>query len=201
MDVKPKDIHANIRRMISSGLSESDALDALTMQAANVLGISSVAGSIDRGKLGNLVISTAPIFDEKAKIKMVVVDGEIHKYDVKEKKKKSSSDEPVNINGLWSYTIDIPGMTPSGTMVISGSEDNYTIEITSNQAPGEKMNAEGIEVDGNNVTFTFGVDADGARITVENDLTFDASSFEGTVSIADFGSFEITGEKNESSPE
>ena len=199
MDVKAKDVHSNIRRMIAAGLSEQDALSALTTQAASTLGISSIAGTIERGKLGNLVIATAPIFDEKAKIKMVVIDGKVHEYEVKEKKKKSGdAAEDVDFSGNWSYSIDIPGMTPSGTMEIKKADDSYEVVVESNQAPGEKMNAENVDVNGSDLSFSFTVNTQGMSITVENELTFDGDTFEGSVTIPDFGSFEITGQKDDS---
>ena len=165
-----------------------------------MLGIDAIAGTIEEGKLGNLVISTAPIFDEKAKIKMVVIDGKVHEYEVKEKKKKAAdSGEEIDMSGNWSYTIDIPGMTPTGTMEITKEDDSYEVTVESNQAPGEKIKAENIDVTGKEMTFTFTVNTQGMNITVENEITFDEDTFEGSVTIPDFGSFEITGQKD--SPE
>ena len=93
LETKASDIHTNIKRLITDGLSEKDALSALTTQAAKSIGISDIAGTIEKGKLGNLVIATKPIFDEKSKIKMVMIDGKLHEYEVKEKKKKKEANK------------------------------------------------------------------------------------------------------------
>lgn len=195
IDVKPKDIHPNLRRMVKEGLSESAALGALTTEAAATLGIENIAGTLEPGKIGNLVVLTKPLLDENAKVKMVMVDGKIHSYEVTEKKKKRSGEEVADVSGEWSYKIEVPGMTPSGTMTFTKNGDTYNLEVTSNQNPGESVSTEDIELDGANMVFSYSMDAGGMTITIENDLTFDGNTFEGSVSVADFGTFEITGKK------
>ena len=197
LETKSKDVLPNLRRLVKDGLSEDDALAALTTNAAEVLGISDVAGSLEAGKMGNMVVSTGPIFDEKSKIKMVLVDGYIHEYEVKEKKKKSESDEePVDLSGIWDYSIEVPGMVLSGTMNFIKSDDSYDVEITSSQNPGESINAGGVEVDGSNVTMSYSPPMGGANIVIEMDLTFDGDQFDGSVEAGQFGTFEIEGQKN-----
>ncbi len=202
LETKSKDIHANIMRMIEDGLSKETALAALTTQAADMLGLSNVAGTIENGKLGNLVMTTGPLWEEGTKIKNVFVDGIQHELDTKKKKKKKEGDEDVvlDLAGTWTYSIEIPGMTPKGTMVFEGAGDSYDVIITSNQNPGEDAKAEDLDIDGSDVSFSFTMQAGpGLNITVEKNLQFDGNDFEGTVTIADFGSFEITGSKT--SPE
>jgi len=120
-----------------------------------------------------------------------------HVYEVKEKKKKSSGDEEVvDASGEWAYTIDVPGMTPSGTMTFSKSDDTYDLVVTNNQAPGESVETSGIEMEGSNMVFSYKMDAGGMKLTIDNDITFDGDTFEGTVSVGDFGTFDITGSKS-----
>ena len=198
LETKASDIHPSVRRLVKDGLSERDALSALTTQAASAIGISDIAGTIEKGKLGNLVVATKPIFDEKSKIKMVMIDGHIHEYDVKEKKKKTASDgAEIDPSGTWDYTIEIPGMTPSGTMTITKNGEDYEVEVTSNQNPGEVAEGKEVELSGSDMTLNFSMPAGGMDITIEGDLTFDGDTFEGTVSVSDFGSFDITGSKTE----
>jgi len=199
LETKGKDVHTNIMRLIEDGLSKETALAALTTQAADMLGLSSVAGTLERGKLGNMVMTTGPLWEEDTKIKNVFVDGIMHELDIKEKKKKKDGDDDVvlDLAGTWTYSIEIPGMTPKGTMVFEGSGDSYDVTITSNQNPGEDAQGEDVEVDGSDVSFTFTMEAGpGMSITIENSLQFDGNDFEGTVTVADFGSFEITGSKS-----
>ena len=202
LETKGKDVHPHIKRMVEGGLDKGTALEALTTGPASLLGISDIAGTIEGGKLGNLVMMTGPIWEEDTKIKTVFVDGTSYELEVKKKKKKEASegDADLDLAGTWNYSIEIPGMTPKGTLIFTKSGDGYDITVTSNQNPGEDVEGEEIEIDGSNVTFTFSMEAGpGMSISVENSLDFDGDSFEGTVSVSDFGSFDITGTK--ASPE
>ncbi len=68
-------VPANLRKFIEAGLKPDVALAALTTQAAAIAGVSGRLGSIEPGKLGHLVVMSAPFTDEKAKVRFVLVDG------------------------------------------------------------------------------------------------------------------------------
>ncbi len=200
LGVKSGDILANISKLIENGLSEKAALDALTTAPAKVLGIDKVTGTIDPGKMANIIITTDTLFKEKTQIKTVLVEGKVHEIDIKKKKKSEGSGEAMDIAGMWKYEIEIPGMSPTGTMNITKDGESYAITVTSDQNPGEEIEATDIEVDGSSVTFTFVVNTQGMSVSIDNDLQFSEDSIEGSVSVANFGSFPITGSKT-SSPE
>lgn len=197
MDSKPKEAMSSIRRMIKNGLSEKAALAALTTNPAQLLNISSVAGTIESGKLGNLIVSTKPLFDEKSKIKYVFVEGQKFELDVKEKKKKKgASDEIVALEGNWRYEIDIPGMQSAGKMVITkAGDDVFDIKVYNDQSPDEPMEVSGIERDGNNLSFDAEMDQGGFTMNIGFDLDFDGDDVEGSVSAGEFGTFDLTGSK------
>lgn len=90
LSAKSKDIPANLRRMIAAGLSEDAALAALTTTPAQLLGLSDRLGTIDAGKIANLVVSDKPYFNEKSKVRYVFVDGVMYKLDGKDAKKDDS---------------------------------------------------------------------------------------------------------------
>jgi imidazolonepropionase-like amidohydrolase len=77
----PKDIFKSIKRATDAGLTPDAALRAFTLDAAEILGVSDRMGSIQAGKIANLVVTDGDIFNEKTKAKHVFVDGrwyEIH---------------------------------------------------------------------------------------------------------------------------
>jgi imidazolonepropionase-like amidohydrolase len=88
-DVKPENIQANLRKMIENGLPEEAALAALTVQAADILEVTRSMGTIDSGKMANLVVATGPLFQEKTKIKYVFVDGVKFEYDLESPPKEN----------------------------------------------------------------------------------------------------------------
>jgi adenine deaminase len=70
----------------------------MTLDAADILGLSDRLGSIAPGKIANLVITDGDIFNEKTKVKHVFVDGrwfEIHEEAAPEKpgEKKPEDDD------------------------------------------------------------------------------------------------------------
>ena len=78
---EPKDIFKSLKKATDAGLSPDAALRALTLDAADILGLSDRMGSIATGKIANLVVTDGDIFAEKTKVKDVFVDGnwfEIH---------------------------------------------------------------------------------------------------------------------------
>ncbi|HEY2155645.1 MAG TPA: amidohydrolase family protein, partial [Isosphaeraceae bacterium] len=65
---------AQVRKAIAQGLSKDDALDALTRTAAKIAGLEKRLGTIEVGKLGHIVVMTAPFEDEKAKVRYMLAD-------------------------------------------------------------------------------------------------------------------------------
>jgi hypothetical protein len=77
----PKDIFKNLRKALDAGLTTDAALRAFTLDAADILGVRDRLGSIEPGKIANVIITDGEIFHEKTKVKQVFVDGrwfEIH---------------------------------------------------------------------------------------------------------------------------
>ncbi len=58
-----------------AGLSADAALRALTLDAAKIAGADARVGSIDKGKIANLVVTNGDLFDEATQIRHVFVDG------------------------------------------------------------------------------------------------------------------------------
>ncbi len=71
----PKDLVKNASRAIKAGLAEDAAIRALTITAATIVGVSDRLGSIERGKIANLVVTDGNLFDDKTKITRVYVEG------------------------------------------------------------------------------------------------------------------------------
>ena len=65
----------NIRTAIKAGLSPDDALKALTIVPARFLGAADRIGSLEAGKIANVILVRGEIFDEKAVVERVFVDG------------------------------------------------------------------------------------------------------------------------------
>lgn len=198
LNTKAGDVHKNLSRLVENGLSEDVALAAMTTNPAKTLGIDDIAGTIEKDKLANLVITTKPYFDKKSKIKYVFVEGAKFEFEVKEKKKTSSDSTATNdLSGNYTYMIEIPGMSSGGKLLLTKNEGSYTAVVSSEQSPNEPTTVEDIEPDGNNLNFDFEVNAQGMTMKVNMSVEFDEDTFEGKVSVGEFGSFPVTGEKTD----
>jgi imidazolonepropionase-like amidohydrolase len=68
----------NVRKVIEAGLPREAALRALTVEAARALGIADRTGTLERGKLANVVAWSGDPLDRRAKVKLVFVDGQLY---------------------------------------------------------------------------------------------------------------------------
>lgn len=200
IDAKAGDAMKAIRTMIENGLSEKAAMAALTTNPATILGISRVAGTIEKGKMANFIISTDSIFKEDAQIKHVVADGYFFDYEVKKKAAPGKSDaSAVAITGVWNYTSESPAGSSGGELTIAktGSEYSGTISYD-DPSGGGKVTApiKNVALSGSTLTFQFDVNAGGMSLTVDISGEISGTTMEGTMAVAQFGSFPITAKQN-----
>jgi len=199
--VKSGDVMKALKTMIENGLSEEAALAALTTNAANILGMSRVAGTIEKGKMANMVISTDSLFAEDSQIKHVVVDGYIFDYEIKSNKKsdKEGDGTPAKVDGAWEYVTESPAGNSGGVFEISkdGSEFKGSITLDDPSGSGKiTSDLKDINVNGNSMSFVFDVAAGGMNISVTVSGEVEGESFDGTMSVDQFGSFPFTATLN-----
>lgn len=71
----PRAVLRALKQSIDRGLKREDALRALTLGAAEIFGVADRLGSIERGKVANLVLADGDLFDESTRVRMVFIDG------------------------------------------------------------------------------------------------------------------------------
>ena len=71
----PKDFLKNAQKTVANGLSKEAAIKALTLNAATLAGAADRLGSLERGKIANVIVTEGDLFDEKTAIKHVFVNG------------------------------------------------------------------------------------------------------------------------------
>ena len=70
-----KDFLKNAQKTVANGLSKDAAIKALTINAATIAGASDRLGSLDKGKIANVIVTDGDLFEEKTTIKHVFVNG------------------------------------------------------------------------------------------------------------------------------
>lgn len=193
LEGKPGDFHKNIRKMVENGLSEEAALAALTTTPASILGVSNMTGTVENGKMANLVISTKPYFNEDARVRYVMVEGVLFEQEQKVTK-KADPEEVAQVTGTWTYTADTPDGPITGRMVLE--ENNGLLEGTiTNNLTGEVSILEELVLAEDRLTFNFDVIIQGETANVLAVLDFSGDSFEGTLTGAG-QEFSIQGAKS-----
>lgn len=197
-NIKSEDFLKNIRLLVDYGLSEEAALAALTTHPAKLLGLERILGSIEKGKLANLVITTDSLFRKDAEVKHVFVDGYLFDYETNGKSKDGKSEES-GITGSWDYEAVTPQGSSSGLMTINKEGDSYSGTITFDDPEGSgKKSADmsNIKISGSSLEFQFNVDVQGMSISVTVSGEVSGNDYEGKLSIPDFGSFPFTAKKS-----
>ena len=69
------DLKKAVKRSINAGLDRTEAVRALTLNVAEIYGVSDRLGSIEKGKIANLVITRGEAFDDKTTVEYVFIDG------------------------------------------------------------------------------------------------------------------------------
>jgi imidazolonepropionase-like amidohydrolase len=64
-----------VKKAIDAGLPRADAIRALTRNVAEMYGVADRLGTIERGKIANLVVTKGDVFEDKTTIEYVFVDG------------------------------------------------------------------------------------------------------------------------------
>lgn len=73
------DFLAGIRKAVDKGLPRDVALRAVTLTPAEILGVTADRmGSLEKGKIANVVVWSGEPLTREAKVKMVFVDGELY---------------------------------------------------------------------------------------------------------------------------
>ncbi|WP_053222657.1 amidohydrolase family protein [Roseivirga seohaensis] len=190
LDVASNKIKANLLTMIENGLSENDALAALTTNPAGILGIDKIAGTVEAGKIANIMISNAPYFTKDSQIKFMFVDGDKYDFEIKEKsaagngnRSAAAGNDPVV--GTWTYNFETPQGATTGKMIIGKEGTEYNGKLTSNDGGPDNDMQEVSFVNGT-LSFSFSIDAGGQSVELVVTGTVTGKQYDAEVSVSAF---------------
>ena len=179
MQVAASEFPARLRKALDRGLGAQTALAALTTEPARVLGLERVLGTIEAGKIANVVVwDGAPdgergVFDEKAKPSSVFVDGV--KFDIEQKKSKGDPGAKVDPRGTWSIQLTVGGRTLTRTWTITGSSGDYAGTAETQRGV---VTFSSVKLAGNEMTVV--MPADGNRPSQELTVIITGEEMEGS---------------------
>ncbi len=120
-----KKFFPNLRSAIERGLSEEDALRALTATPAELLGVDNLVGSLSPGRLANFLVTSHPIFDEENVIYDNWIQGK--RYEI-------TASDVADLAGKYDLAID--GTTYP--LEISGDPGKHSAKIVFNDSTSSK---------------------------------------------------------------
>jgi hypothetical protein len=185
----PKDIVKAAKKSIDAGLTQDAALRALTLSPAEIFGVADRLGSIENGKIANLVVADGDLFEEKTKIKMIFVDG--RKYEPHEPEKPKDAPKG-DITGKWKLSYTTPEGPEESTADLSMEKDG-TVSGTVSGKRGTTSIISGY-LSGDKFSFTINIPLEQGPSDVIFTGTFDGTSLKGSISVLGF-TIDFTGVK------
>lgn len=144
---EPKTLHANLARSLDRGLTTDQALAALTITPARLLGIADRAGTVSAGKMANLLVVEGELFSDETKVREVWIDG--RRYEV-----KATKPPEVEPAGTWQVTVETPdGQQIPASLALEGDASSLSGTITA--MGGDAIALSSAAVSGTTVEVTF----------------------------------------------
>ncbi len=109
-----------IYKALEHGLTEADALKALTTTPAQLLGVTDVVGSLEKGKWANFLVTDGPIFNKETQILENWVQG--NKYTINPKKPESINGKYKLTVGAQTYILEVKGEPTAPKFIIKTNE-------------------------------------------------------------------------------
>ena len=100
----------NLRLAVKNGLPKETAIRASTLTAAEILGVDEQLGSIEAGKIANLVVTDGDLFEDQTRIRSVFIDG--RRYEVAGPQKKPAPDPTHTASAAPSAALAQPMPEP-----------------------------------------------------------------------------------------
>lgn len=193
---KAGDFFPGIRKAIENGLSADDALRATTLTPARIFGVDRQLGSLERGKIANVIVSDKPLFDKGSKVTRVFVDGREIRLPADDKKTTDTAPSTSAIDGTWALTVRTPQGNVSIQVTLRAEDGRVTGTFAGERGSGDITSG---TLEGNAIEFAISANAGGAEQGEASDWLFRGTlagdSMNGTVSTT-IGNFEFSGSRS-----
>ncbi|MFW6198431.1 MAG: amidohydrolase family protein, partial [Acidobacteriota bacterium] len=175
----------NVRRSIDAGLPREAALAAVTTAPAAMLGVDDVLGTLEAGKIANVVVADGEPFAEETEIRHVFVDG--HHYEFEAEETVGDPDAVVDPTGTWAVTGTVMGDTQDATWIIEGEPGDYSGRTESDRGTIE---FESVTLEGNAMTVV--IPQPDGRGVIEPTVVIEGDEFSGSATVDAPGGQTIT---------
>ncbi|MBK7934734.1 MAG: amidohydrolase family protein [Acidobacteria bacterium] len=183
------DFFTNVGKAVEGGLSKDAAVRAMTLGSAEILGISDRTGSIEAGKMANLVVVKGDLLGKDKFVPHVFVDGKVFEQKEPPKSTPNRGGDGLAVNISGSYKITIPGR-PEATLNLTqqGAElsGSMVSHLGTSTIKDGKVTADGfsfgstVEFGGSSIEMKVRGNVSGNKISGTMDTPQGVMSFSGT---------------------
>jgi hypothetical protein len=146
------DFLANAARAVEAGLSRDEAVRAMTLRAAEILGVGAQLGSIEVGKIANLTVTRGDLFDRNRRVAHLFIDGR----QMELRPAATAAAQGQGAAGTWTLNVNLGGsgnerQELSGTLTLQQQGDRLTGSLQGQLGSGNIASG---TVTGSDINFT-----------------------------------------------
>ncbi|MCU0239824.1 MAG: amidohydrolase family protein, partial [Pyrinomonadaceae bacterium] len=180
---------ANANKAVENGLSKENALKAMTLSSAEILGVSNRLGSIEKGKIANLVVTKGDIFAKDKVFTHIFVDGKLFEQKPPPKVDATrptgatvtpTATSVLQVAGTWNLSIDAGGQTLP--VILTLTQQGNKISGTMQAGPLGTSEIKNGEVTAKGMSFDATVNFGGQSIDLSFNGTITGNQLSGNIS-------------------
>ncbi len=165
---------AMVKTAIDCGLSNDDALASLTTIPAQMVGMEKHLGSIEAGKIANIVVTDGNLFSEKTKIQESWIEG--IRYEIKLK-------HYADVRGTWKYSLHFSSIKKdTGSLDISGEIEAPVVNVLKGT---KSIKAQSASLSFKQFSFSFDGDSLGLKGIIRLSGSINDSTMFGLLELSD----------------
>ena len=184
----PSAVMDKVRTAIENGLSEEAALEALTSAPARIYGVDRMLGTVEPGKIANLVVTDGPLFDEDTDVRMVFVDG--HKFEEEAPAPRPMEPPAADMNGIWLLSLN--NDSQEATAELEVSEDGTVSGVIRGERGDQEITDGWVSGNEFSITATASM-RPGQQVEIVYTGTVEGDRIEGNASFGGTANMDFTG--------
>ena len=182
------EVFEGVRAAIDAGLTDDQALAALTSAPAAIFGVDDRLGTVEAGKIANLIVATDWPWAEEAEIEVVFVDG----VKFEERESEEATEPPAaDVSGTWALTMTTPRGSQELTAELEMSEDG---KVTGTITGDNETPVDDGKMSGDLLRWKTTREMGGRSFTAAWSLTVEGETLSGSATAGPM-SMEISGER------
>lgn len=175
------DFITNAGKTVENGLAKDVALRAMTIRAAEILGVADRLGTIEAGKIANLTITRGDIFDRTARLAHVFIDGRPIDLKPAAAAALAGTTTAAGASGTWTLNVNLGEGEAAVTLILQQEGEQLRGSIQG--ALGSAQIANASAGAGGDLRFTAPVNIGGQTTEATFNGTIAGNEMRGTVQI------------------